>query len=105
MPTIQEADENYAKHNGSHTVIPEGMYCYKLVAVEKRAEEGTPIMKTQRCPYWAINPEKDDQNNGYCALLEVSAGNGYDENMSLLWDQVKECGINKHLNEEDVGLG
>jgi hypothetical protein len=61
-------------------VIPEGMYCYTGV-------NG----KIKVCPYWGLRGE-ETQNNGYCSFL----GRGdSDVDFGLLWDQVKECGINK----------
>lgn len=85
------------------TLIPEGLYC------------GT--IKGDICPYWAINPDKPYQMNGYCHFLEKGdwdlnreahiievypdedkeikpAGTSCDFPWSLLWDQCKECGIN-----------
>jgi len=73
------------------------------------------------CPYWSRRDDKPEQENGYCAYLEkgdwdlnkekrwrkVSMKNGkevqgkwesaYDIGltMSLIWDMVKECGINE----------
>lgn len=48
------------------SVIPHGMYCYTIEKVET-----TPTLKIQTkvCPYWSFDP-------------------------GLLWDQVKECGVN-----------
>lgn len=63
--------------------IPKGIYCYD--------ENG-------RCPYWSKNLDKDHQESGYCSFLEV--GDWEDKGVSLLWDQVKECGINDGVDEE-----
>ena len=85
--------------------IPKGMYCYD--------HNGT-------CPYWSEDKSLPEQENGYCYYLkqsdwdineEVNNKNGvevldcktntkfkadaHDYSCSLLWDMVKECGINE----------
>jgi len=57
--------------------IPKGIYCYN--------ENGV-------CPYWSIDSTKPEQENGYCAFLEVGDWEP-DGWTSYLWDQVKECGL------------
>lgn len=71
------------------TVIPKGAYCYTILEVNRK----TGSIKVENCPYWSIDPDKPEQKSGYCAYL----GRGdWESNttMSLLWDKVKECGIN-----------
>jgi hypothetical protein len=86
------------------SVIPAGCYCYD--------EKG-------KCPYWSKVNNLPEQENGYCSYLGY---NDYDRNtdigeikwegqhgpvytaphdipISLLWDQVKQCGIN---DDEDL---
>ena len=57
--------------------IPMGSYCYD--------ENGV-------CPYWSLDHSKPKQLNGYCAFLEVGNWEQPDGWITLLWDQVKECG-------------
>ena len=57
--------------------IPHGIYCYDVNGI---------------CPYWDSDLSKGEQNYGYCHYLK--SGDWEDEGFSLLWDQVKECGIN-----------
>jgi hypothetical protein len=64
--------------------IPEGLYCY-----------GHDGSKRVVCPYWSIREDKPNQNNGYCSYLKY--GDWESEGLSLLWDQVKECGINREI--------
>ena len=64
--------------------IPKGIYCYG---------------KNGICYYWDKNPKKHSQECGYCHYLEF--GDWETEHLSLLWDQVKECGINDEIDEED----
>jgi hypothetical protein len=65
--------------------IPKGIYCHGAT-------------RDDVCPYWSINLSKPTQENGYCSFLE--RGDWEDSSgLSLLWDQVKECGI----NDEDDG--
>lgn len=88
------------------SIIPKGPYCYD--------ENGL-------CPYWDSHniPHYSDMENGYCKYLEkgdweintekrwtspnheepVSA-NQIGLPLSLLWDQVKECGINDDEPED-----
>lgn len=62
-------------------VIPEGQYCY----------EGK-----NRCVYWDLREDKPPQERGYCHYL--NRGDWESEDLSLLWDQCKECGVNEYDN-------
>lgn len=66
------------------SVIPAGIYCYDQNGL---------------CPYWSSRADKHHQENGYCSFLEV--GDWEVKGCSLLWDQVKECGVNCSWDEED----
>ena len=61
--------------------IPKGLYCYGYNGI--------------LCPYWKINKNKPEQLNGYCEYLKI--GDWMEDSIGLLWDQVKECGINEAL--------
>lgn len=76
--------------------IPHGLYCYELLRIEND-ERGRPIAKTKVCPYWDSDPNQESQSNGYCHYLEV--GDWQNAGPFLLWDQVKECGVNEDLDE------
>jgi len=65
--------------------IPKGIYCYD--------ENGI-------CPFWSIREDKEEMENGYCSYLEC--GDWENRLTSLLWDQVKECGINDEMEGWDV---
>jgi hypothetical protein len=75
--------------NKDQSLIPDGIYCYG-------------IRNNQRyiCPYWSIRKDKPKQENGYCSFLDN--GDWEYECSGLLWDQVKECGINEEISEEDL---
>ena len=60
----------------SESAIPNGIYCYD--------ENGI-------CPYWSRDLTKPSQEGGYCEYMQF--GDWQSEHLSLLWDQVKECGI------------
>lgn len=64
--------------------IPKGCYCYDVNGV---------------CPYWKLNTQHEEQNNGYCSFLKEG---DWDNNsgFGLLWDQVKLCNINTCTDEE-----
>ena len=66
--------------------IPVGPYCYSIKKIK-----GDKI-KICACPYWELRKDKPTQDNGYCHYLE--RGDWEDAGTSLLWDMVKECGIN-----------
>ena len=57
--------------------IPKGIYCYD--------EKG-------KCPHWCMRIDKPIQDNGHCAFL--NRGDWHCPDLSILWDQCKECGIN-----------
>lgn len=61
--------------------IPKGSYCYDY-------RDG----KEFRCPHWSKDTSKPEQENGYCSYLGMG---DWDLGGGLLWDQVKECGINE----------
>ena len=89
------------------SVIPKGGYCY--------GEKGT-------CPYWTLSENHPEQENGYCAYLkqgdwEINAStektliDNHGKKWSpaempfgigLLWDQIKDCGINEYTKDEEM---
>ena len=77
-----------------HPEIPHGCYCYKLLSVDKI----TGKLKIEICPHWhakAINA----QPGAYCSLIKQYSQ--HEEANNMLWDQVKECGINEDFDGED----
>lgn len=66
-------NENYPK-----LVIPYGRYCYS----GSRGPEGNH----KPCPHWSLESEL----NGKCSYLEISD----DQKGTILYDQVKYCGVN-----------
>lgn len=66
------------------SLIPHGLYCYEY-------RDDVYI----RCPFWSKNHLMPEQENGYCSFLSMA--DWYGEGQGLLWDQVKECGINEDL--------
>lgn len=73
--------------------IPYGPYCYRISSVDK------VVFITHVCPYWSKDHTKPDEMNGYCSYLKC--GDWEHEGIGLLWDQVKECGVNEEIEEED----
>ena len=106
-------------------LIPKGLYCY----TGHEEVEGDPdaLKVIGICPYWSCAQDKPEHENGYCAYLEkgdwdinaeaevtchrckdgkVIEAITYPKGeapfpMGLLWDQIKECGINEEHGEED----
>lgn len=68
------------------SVIPKGAYCYE------RVDTGDGVYYYRHCPYWTIDKSKPYQANGHCLLLDLKDWEA--DGVSLIWDQVKECGIN-----------
>ena len=81
-PLAAVAQPRLVRVSLSDDVIPKGCYCYD--------ENGN-------CPYWHLFKSLPKQENGYCHRLK--AGDWEIDRLSLLWDQVKECGIN---DDEDI---
>lgn len=63
--------------------IPVGHYCY-ILDKDHKAEGNVIPIKT--CPYWQAT-----KKGAYCQYLDLESEKGAD---SLIWDQVKECGVN-----------
>jgi hypothetical protein len=80
-------------------VIPKGEYCYTTTGIF-RDESGVPRTSIKVCPYYKGRRDKPQQNSGYCRLMKVGDfthgrdANGNPRGTMLLWDAVKECGIN-----------
>lgn len=99
------------------SVIPQGPYCYT------HDKAGNYVV----CPYYRKILNRPEQADGYCDFLEMGDieigiknindpemvitqdGKEIDKNEvpdfvfgGLLWDQVKECGINDEINEKDL---
>lgn len=77
------------------SVIPYGDYCYSIL--EEPCEKNNWKIKAKICPYWSLQEGPEDGNNGYCSFLEK--GDWETFSVGLLWDQVKECGINTYDDE------
>jgi hypothetical protein len=92
------------------SVIPQGVYCYTYL------KDGSYYV----CPYWSKIEGGEEQADGYCAFLEkgdldiqneqefkdlktgeITKGSELPFATSLLWDQVKECGINDDYKGEN----
>ena len=97
--TPAAADARHAALNQAESAIPKGMYCYTIVDVLPADGETPPRILTRTCPYWAQSSEHPEQSNGYCAHLK--SGDWDSKGFSLLWDQVKECGIHDDEDEPD----
>jgi len=88
-PKITEKDES---------LIPPGTYCYVGIDVDRSGD--IPKLRTVTCPYWSRCPEKPSQLDGHCSYLNRSDDDEDIEGVGLLWDQVKECGINDDRRNE-----
>jgi len=77
------------------SVIPKGPYCYTINRIE-HTDNGA-IIHENICPYWSLDETKERQNNGCCSFLGITDA----DDGGLLWDQVKECGINDDYDDYD----
>lgn len=100
----------------SDSFIPKGPYCY-TPDTSKEAEEAAKfgVFKIHPCPYWERYnqkthgelPEELKQHlknalfyeGAYCKFLKT--GDWEPDGTMLLWDQVKECGINDDWEDEE----
>ncbi len=86
------------------SIIPSGDYCYRFTGETVRLTqvignsgdllEIAPYLAPKRecCPYWELRENYPEQENGYCRFL--GKGDWDLGPISLLWDQIKECGVN-----------
>jgi len=84
-------------------VVPEGPYCYSRTG--RTVTRNTPmgaveVPELKSCPYLKIRGDKPRQQNGYCRLLKAGDYTPHPHRTSLLWDAVKECGINDNDPDE-----
>lgn len=70
-------------------------YCYTPT---KRLENGYKIRK---CPYWKQLKEKDEYGEPICYCRYLKSRSEYEDPGNLIWDMVKECGINDEWEEEE----
>lgn len=68
-----------------HPEIPKGIYCYGSKGL---------------CPHWGRDASKHRQESGLCVL--TGHKDWEDTGDGLLWDQVKSCGINDELEEDEI---
>lgn len=71
--------------------IPSGVYCYRYLGMN----ETTGTLNTEPCPYWRCNENKHYQESGYCTAYNIKDW----EDGTLLWDMVKECGVNNEIQD------
>jgi len=88
------------------SVIPPGMYCYEVVPdneyVPPELLGKMGPYKLRVCPYWSADKNAPEQMWGVCSYLETSDVEIDKEGgFGLLWDMVKECGINDEYEGTD----
>jgi hypothetical protein len=70
--------------------VPRGRYCYRLLGVVSVAG-GSPAVQTDPCPFWTFDANQPKHERGICSLMGLRDWES--DNLTLLWDQVKECGL------------
>lgn len=75
--------------------IPEGFYCYSWI--ETPSTKNNFRGKVKMCPYYEHIPldEETGESTAYCHFMEI-------EDIILLGDQCKVCGINEAWEEDDL---
>ncbi|NCQ51513.1 hypothetical protein GW796_06385 [archaeon] len=85
-------------------IIPSGDYCY--TPIQAPCDENNWVYKVKVCPFWEphdkekhgelpkeyCDPKKPIFDGAYCSYLKL--GDWMENGTSLLWDQIKECGVN-----------
>ena len=80
--------------------IPKGPYCHKMRKVIWNKDRSIPpILKTKLCPYWCWDKRYPEEIVGYCKYLECGDYDGPCH--GLLFDKVKECGLNLLLSDAE----
>lgn len=74
-------------------LIPKGDYCYERLEPVQRPGQAPRLAVISRCPFHRVIKGRPQQESGYCLYLQ--AGDTGSQGTFLLWDMVKECGINK----------
>lgn len=100
LRSVEAATARAAELKGSLDAIPKGLYCYRPLGPGYEDADGKFRYPVDLCPYWAVDPAKPEQENGYCAFLRLA---DWEDNGGIthLWDQVKECGINDEIEDEE----
>lgn len=57
-----------------------------------------------RCMFWKKLSGFPDQQSGWCDYLKTGDMIDDETGTMLLWDQVKECGVNYGEDDEDISL-
>ena len=84
----------------NHPEIPKGYYCYTSITTDQQPSNTLLGRRCTPCPYWGMDSSKERQNNGFCTFLNTRDWD--DTSGGLLWDQVKDCGINVDDDDEEV---
>lgn len=89
--SIEAANARFEFYGGAVERIPDGPYCYQPLEAGHVTDDGTFVYPVKPCPYWAVDPSREKQSNGYCAYLKC--GDWEEGGTFHLFDQVKECGV------------
>ena len=65
--------------------IPKGEYCYTPLSYDSK----TGIFKVKSCPYW----KSIGKGRAKCTLYKIK--DKYPQDLTLLWDMVKCCGLKR----------
>lgn len=72
-------------------LVPHGDYCYTWTKEPTAENKFRGEIKV--CPFWqSFYPKVPEQSCGFCHFLK--AGDFTSDGTMVLWDQIKECGVN-----------
>ena len=75
-------------------VVPRGDYCYEFKKIVYPKDGSMPFRKVRKCPYWCWDKRYPNEDVGYCKYLKI--GDRDEKGSGILFDQVKECGVNDY---------
>jgi hypothetical protein len=87
------------------SVIPYGYECYTFTGKTKKQflytfGQEIEFPETKRCPYWHAHPPNIPDGDAYCEYLDSIGEYDPEDCYAMLWDQLKECGVNVPSDED-----
>ena len=76
-------------------------YCYTLRKGKNNTKSWLNGYKVKSCPYWKQLNKKDEYGNKICYCKYLKQESEYQDPFNLIWDMVKECGLNDEWDDEN----
>ena len=78
--------------SNNHSEIPNGYYCYTIIKIIDDK------IKCKPCPHLVHHLDRPEQECGECTKFDIKDW----IDGTLLWDSVKECGINVQDDDDMI---